>query len=44
MIYLPTLDKSQKLLNDKLMTYDEIVSLLGQENEHLFTHESKTIS
>jgi len=26
------------------MTYDEIVSLLGQENEHLFTHESKTIS
>lgn len=26
------------------MTYDEIVNLLGQENEHLFTHESKTIS
>lgn len=26
------------------MTYDEIVSLLGKENEGLFTHESKTIS
>ncbi|EAY31348.1 fructose-bisphosphate aldolase class I [Microscilla marina ATCC 23134] len=44
MIYLPTLDRSQKLLKNKVMTYDEIVNLLGKNNEDLFTHESKTIS